>query len=369
MNNEPRVLVLHDFFFSIGGAEWDAIKTSRHFDAPIATFDPPDSSEFSDIEFISLGSVENYPFGARESKIWFKNLLRAYTGQFDEYDVIIINKDWSKSIARAADTPTIYYCHSPERHLYDANEFRYNWLKQRSLPKAAAFKIFTSMMRPLDQGDIDQIDTITCNSKNIQQRCLKYYGIQPEVIYPPVETSQFHFEEVGDFWLNVSRLGPGKRIEFLIDTFNKTGENIKIVGSPDREEYYEKYKQMANENVELLRSVQWDELKNLYSMCKGLVTVAKDEDFGLTPVEAMASGKPVIAVNEGGYKETVVDTKTGWLLPLDKDEFRHKIESASKQELRDMREECFEQAKKFDEEHFYNQMENKVEELSDQSDR
>ncbi|ELZ65616.1 mannosyl transferase [Haloferax prahovense DSM 18310] len=83
----------------------------------------------------------------------------------------------------------------------------------------------------------------------------------------------------------------------------------------------------------------------------------------------MASGKPVIAVNEGGYKETVVDTKTGWLLPLDKDEFRHKIESASKQELRDMREECFEQAKKFDEEHFYNQMENKVEELSDQSDR
>lgn len=364
VGSSSDILILHDFFFSVGGAEWDAVKMARHFDAPIATFDSPESDQFDDIEFIEIGHAEDYPFGARELKIWLTNLYEGYRGTYDEYDAVIINKDWSKSAARAIDSPTIYYCHSPERHLYDSNEFRYEWLKDRSMPKAFLFKAFTGTMRPFDRGDIAAIDKITCNSKNIQGRCEKYYNISPDVIYPPVNTSQFEFQEVGDFWLNVSRLGPGKRIDFLIDLFNETGEPLKIVGSPDREEYYERYTAQANDNINFLRSVSWDRLKELYSTSRGLITVAKDEDFGLTPVESMASGKPVLAVDEGGYKETVVHDETGWLLPLEQEQFAQKITLLNDDAIRNMKEDCQQRAAEFDEGVFYESMEKTISDLT-----
>ena len=105
-------------------------------------------------------------------------------------------------------------------------------------------------------------------------------------------------------------------------------------------------------NVEFLGAVDDKTLKNLYTTCKGLITTAYDEDLGLTPIEAMASGKAVLATNEGGYRETVLDGKTGWLLPPQTGAFVKKIKELDRSKLERMKNACIERARVFDEKIF-----------------
>ena len=109
------------------------------------------------------------------------------------------------------------------------------------------------------------------------------------------------------------------------------------------------------DNIEIRGAISEDELIDLYARCKGLICTAKDEDFGLTPVEAMASGKPVVAVNEGGFKETVINGRTGLLVEANKDDLVKAIKEISKDPGR-FRETCMERAKEFDTSIFLDKM-------------
>jgi len=138
------------------------------------------------------------------------------------------------------------------------------------------------------------------------------------VVYPPVDTARYRFVQVGDAWLAVTRLSHEKRLDLLMDVFRRLPrERLLVVGGPQMGVDPRRFIRSLDPppNVEFLGEIPEAKLLDLYGTCRGLVAVSIDEDFGLTPVEAMASGKVVVGVDEGGYRETVVAGETGWLVP------------------------------------------------------
>jgi glycosyltransferase involved in cell wall biosynthesis len=211
--------------------------------------------------------------------------------------------------------------------------------------------MWTNLHRRLDQSSIKNIDELITISVNVQNRIKKHHHRDSTIIYPPVDTSIYRCKEYGDFWLSVNRIYPEKRIEMQINAFGEMPEEkLVIAGGYAKGDHAEKYaKTIAKtlpENVKMIGEIPEDELIELYSTCKGFICTAIDEDFGLTPVEAMASGKPVVAVNEGGFMETVT-TETGILRDADPESIVKAVQTLSK-DPESYREACIKQAEKFD---------------------
>jgi glycosyltransferase involved in cell wall biosynthesis len=194
----------------------------------------------------------------------------------------------------------------------------------------------------------------------VQNRILKYHNRPAEVICPPVDTSLYRCIEYGNFWLSVNRLYPEKRIELQIEAFRQVPEErLVIVGGYSEGDhaaiYAEKIRQDLPPNVTLRGEVTGEEIVDLYARCRAHICTALDEDYGLTPLEAMASGKPVVAVNEGGYRETVTE-QTGLLVEPHVDKIASAVRFIAKDPAR-YKEHCFSRAKEFDIAEFRNKIE------------
>lgn len=185
--------------------------------------------------------------------------------------------------------------------------------------RRSIFTAWTWSHRGLERWAARQVDVIIAISENVRQRIQHAYNRDARVIYPPVDISGFHNRGYGDFWLSVNRLYPEKRIELQIEAFRSMpDQQLIIVGGHSRggSEYSNRLLAELPPNVKWLGQIPEDKLRELYGSCRGHITTALDEDFGLTPVEAMACGKPVIAPAEGGYLETVLDGVTGRLVDV-----------------------------------------------------
>jgi glycosyltransferase involved in cell wall biosynthesis len=157
----------------------------------------------------------------------------------------------------------------------------------------------------------------------------------------------------------VSRLYPEKRIELQLDIFRRLPrERLILVGGYSRGDRAERYVASLNPppNVTVLGEVTEEKLLDLYARCRGFLTTAVDEDFGITPVEANAAGKCVLATNEGGYRETIADGETGFLCSPDPEAFAGRIASLDDDTLHSMRGACEARAKLFDESAFLERM-------------
>lgn len=210
----------------------------------------------------------------------------------------------------------MWYCFTPTRAFYDLYD---TFLQRQSIITRQFFKIWVALHEPVSRKFVNYIDHVVTISANVQQRIEKYYDRDSVIVYPAIDNSKYRFEKSGDFWLAVNRLYPEKRVELQIETFRQLpDETLLIVGGYAVGDHASSYaSRLFNnipDNVTLLGSVSEDDLKNLYATCRGHITTALDEDFGMTPLEAMASGKPTIAVNEGGYLETVENGITGILV-------------------------------------------------------
>jgi glycosyltransferase involved in cell wall biosynthesis len=199
------------------------------------------------------------------------------------YDVVIGMDDLS---ARAF--PDITYMTTPRRAFYDMY-FSEPWY--RKLP--------ISVLRQLDQHAIAHQDAIVAISHTVRSRIWKYYNKQSHVISPCVHVRDYYWKPPEDYWLSVQRIDKWKRVDKQVHAFMLLPDlNLKIVGKGE-------YNGPVPPNVEFLGEVPRHQLLDLYAHCRGFITTAIDEDFGLTPIEAMASGKFVVAPAEGGYLETV----------------------------------------------------------------
>ncbi len=343
-----KIAIFHDYIGTIGGGEKLVLTLARALSADVITTDIDKDSikkmEFEDVNIISIGNTVKLP-PLKQISASIKFALCDYS---KKYDFFIFSGNWAPFAAKK-HKPNLLYCHTPVRAFYDLYD---SFLNRQHFYIKPLFILWVVIHKHLSEYYMRYVGKIIANSKNTQSRIKKYMHRDAEIIYPPIDTSKYKFKISGDFWLSVNRLYPEKRVELQIDAFRLIPEEkLIIVGSytegDHAAKYAERIKNNLPKNVEVRRSVTNKELIDLYANCKGLITTAMDEDFGMTPVEAMASGKPVIAVNEGGYLESIIDRKTGILIEPNIGNIitAIKIISNNPEKYRNM---CEEQAKRFD---------------------
>ena len=306
-----KIAIFHDYFGAIGGGEKVVIEMAKILDADIITTDTNAVKKIDpSVRVISLGKTIKFsPLKQISATLLF------FSCDFSKkYDLFIFSGNWAHYAAHRHH-PNIWYCYTPVRAFYDLYP---TFLSRQGFITRQLFRVWVFFHRIFDQQSVRQIDRIIAISENVRNRILKYHNRRSEVIYPPVDTSLYQCIEYGNFWLSVNRLYPEKRIELQIEAFRHVPEErLVIIGAYSEGDhaavYAEKIRHDLPSNVTLLGEVTRDEIVELYGRCKAHICTALDEDYGLTPLEAMASGKPVVAVNEGGYKETVTD-ETGMLV-------------------------------------------------------
>jgi glycosyltransferase involved in cell wall biosynthesis len=310
-----RVVIFHDYFGAIGGGEKTVLTLARALAADVVTSDinreAIEKMGFGDVNLISLGeTIKIPPLKQISASIRF-----GFCDFSDKYDFFILSGEWVLFAARKHH-PNLWYCYTPVRAFYDLYE---TFLSRQSFIARQFFRLWVAIHKPIYRHCTGYIDKIIAISENTRQRIENYLHRESIIIYPPIDISNYTFKCFGDFWLSVNRLYPEKRVELPIEAFRQMPEEkLIIVGGYAKGDHASKYAERIGhnlpENVKLLGEVTEEELIDLYAGCKGYITTAMDEDFGMTPVEAMAAGKPVIAVKEGGYLESVVDGVTGKLV-------------------------------------------------------
>lgn len=232
---------------------------------------------------------------------------------FEEYDLVISSSSaFAHGVITGVDTKHICYCHSPARYLWDQT---FRVLKEQSkkgitspIKKLILPSIF-SKLRLWDYVSSNRADLVIANSKTVQSRIKKYWNKESKVIFPPVRTNYFKInKEHQGYFLIVSTLSPYKNIDLAIRVFNKLKNKKLIIIGEGSEMKYLKF--IAGENIEFLGRKSDEVTKNYMENCRALIFPGED-DFGITPVEAMSCGKPIIALKKGGATETVIENITG----------------------------------------------------------
>ena len=342
-----KVAVFYDYLETIGGGERVVLTLAQGLDADIITtnLDPelPSRAGVPSARIHDLGPLQKGPPLKQIHASW--KFLRS---RLQGYDAYVLVGNWAHYAAKHHH-PNIYYCLTPTRAFYDQ---RAAVLARLPLTNRWVARAWSAAHARLERRSVAHCDDIVAISENVRRRVRLYYGRDAGVVYPPVATERFHFEELGDFWLSVSRLYPEKRIELQLEIFRRLPrERLVLVGGFSEGDRAERYlaRLKPPPNVTLLGEIPEDRLRELYARCRGFLTTAVDEDFGITPVEAMAAGKCVLATDEGGYRETVLDGATGFLLPPEPEAFVEKLHGLDEQALRSMRDACVARAREFDE--------------------
>ena len=358
-----KVAIFHDYVDVIGGAEKLVLTLARELRADIITTDVNKESlkkmGFEDVNIISIGKTIRKPI-LRQITTSFKFANCDFS---DDYDFFIFSGNWAPFAAKK-HKPNIFYCHSPVRPFYDL----YDSIFHESIFKRFIFVIWVKFQKRFYEHYLNHVQYIVSNSENTKARIKKFLKRNSYVIYPPINCSNYNFQKPENFWISVNRIYPEKRIELQIESFKTLPEEkLVIVGSYSRSDYFSKYankiKNNLPKNIELLETVSEEKLLELYSSSKGLISTAKDEDFGMVAVEAMASGKPVVCVKEGGFLESVIDNITGILVEPNISDITKAIQIISKNPEK-YKEACIEQAKKFDETIFLEAMKKIIHKVS-----
>jgi glycosyltransferase involved in cell wall biosynthesis len=373
-----KVALVHDYIKEFGGAERVLETLTEIFpDAPIYTSFYKQNSEgykhFKDKRIIASW-VQNIPwfFARLYSPLRFLTPLIWGSFNLSKYDLVISSASWyiAKGFKKSGDKFTeICYCHTPPRWLYGYNtsvNFQKYW------PVKVYATIVGHFLRLYDFKQAQKVDYFIANSNEVAARIKKFYRRDSTVIYPPVslngaqvDTKIFSLsaqgEKKGDYYFIVSRIVGAKGLDLAVEAAIKSGFKLKIAGSPAG--YYSEHNQLIKKSqnkVEFLGQVSDEELVKLYKGAKGFLALSKDEDFGITPVESMLCATPVIAFNGGGYKETVIDGKTGVL--FNNYSVDGLIEAVKKFEsLKFNAKDCVDQAEKFSKERFKREIKEFVE--------
>lgn len=225
-----------------------------------------------------------------------------------KYDVVISSSNsFIKGVVTKPQTLHITYCHAPTNFAWDVF---HDYVEDQKKGPLMSFgiKFLAHYIRQWDRQAADRVDYYIANSKLTQKRIKKFYRKDSEVIYPPVDTKRFKPQAKHDnYFLIVSQLTPYKKIDIAIQAFNRLNLPLVIVGDGADRKRLEK---IAGENITFTGFLPDEDVVKYYENCRGFIFAGSD-DFGIAPVEAMAAGKPVLALREGGALETIIEGETG----------------------------------------------------------
>lgn len=305
------VALVHDFFCNLGGS--DAVASALHQlfpEAPVFTLVIYDRNRQAGVVQgmdLRTSFIQRLPLAGRMHQP-FLPLFPIAIESFDltGYELVISSShSCAKGVITPPDTVHICYCHTPMRYAWDM--YPEYTRHMRWLPRTIT-AIVMHYVRLWDVSSAERVDYFVANSQFVARRIWKYYRREATVIYPPVDTAYFAPEDRDDdYYLVVSRLTVYKRIDLAVRAFNRLGFPLRIIGDGPE---FEHLRDMAQQNVQLLGYQPRQVVREHMASCRALIFPGV-EDFGMVPVEAQATGRPVIAYAAGGALETVVDAVTG----------------------------------------------------------
>lgn len=330
MPKKPKIALVHDHLTQHGGAE-NVLLTLQDIwpDAPTYTliYDSRQVHQKFKGKDIRTSFLQRMP-GAKKHYQWYLPLMPVATESYDlrGFDIVISSASaLAKGVITQPETLHICYCHTPTRYLWTdthsyVSELRYPAIIKKILPR------YLSRLRVWDRLAADRVDVFVANSRLVSKRIKKYYERDSKVIYPPVDIENMQpavpseritlgkplaedgaREEFKGFFLIGGRLVYYKRFDIAVRAFNKLGMKLKVFGvGPE----LEGLKKIAKPNVEFLGRVTEKEKIRLYQTAAAFLH-PHEEDFGITAVEAMSCGAPVVAYKAGGALETIQEGKTG----------------------------------------------------------
>ncbi len=312
MNKNLSIALAHDHLNQFGGAEQVLAQLHKLFPrAPVYTvmFDAKVVGKGFANWDIRTSFLQRVPAVTRWFK-WYLTFIPAAVEHLDlsNYNLVISScSALIKGLVLKPDATHICYCHTPTRYLWSDTHQYTEDLEQPKIIKKILPMILTKL-RQWDQLAAQRVDYFIANSEFVARRINKYYHRQAEVIYPPVNLANFKpSSKIEDYYLVVSRLRPYKRVDLAIKAFNKLGIPLKIIGTGQQ---YQTLKKIAKGNIEFLGQVSEAEKAHYLSHARALI-FPQEEDFGITAVESLASGRPVIAYAAGGVLEILKDGISG----------------------------------------------------------
>lgn len=307
-----RIALVHDYLVQYGGAERVLSSFCEMFpDAPIYTllYDKQAMRGRFRGKCIITSFLQRLPFAASRHRL-FPPLMPLAIEQFDfsAYDVVLSDSSsYAKGIITGPDTLHICYMHTPMRYAWDdcqryTREFPFPRCIKRMIP------FVMNPIRVWDTVSADRPDVLIANSTFVAERIKKYYRREAEVIHPPVSVDNFFVSDRTEpYFLMVGRLLAYKRFDVGIRAFNELGLPLKIIG---RGPELARLKKIAGPTIEFLERVSDAELPKYYAECQAFL-FPQEEDFGIVAIEALASGRPVLAYRGGDIPRHLVEGKTG----------------------------------------------------------
>jgi len=306
-----KVALVHDYLAQDGGAEKVLHSLKQIWpEAPIFVLfhDKKKITDFADTK-IYESFISKLPFNKQKYQ-WYLPIMPFATEKYNlnDYDIVISSTSaFAKGVITRPETMHVCYCHTPTRYLWtDTHDYiadlKYNKIIKAFLPR------LIYRLRIWDKMSTDRVDYFIANSNTVRERIGKYYRRFSDIIYPPVKIENFYIsQKLGNYFVTGGRIVAYKRFDLVIQAFNRLGYPLKIFGDGPE---LKKLKKIAKNNIEFVGKIDEVQKAKLLSEAKAFIH-PQLEDFGITPVESMASGRPIIAFREGGATETVIPFKTG----------------------------------------------------------
>ncbi len=321
-----KVLIAQANLTLKGGAEKVVLKIAQHYRARIITAEYDPEGTFPEYQKLDVDVIGGNSTGFPAYGRVFQGLkygLGFYSMSVDEdYDVInahIAPSHW----IRNRNERVLWYCHTPLRDAYDMYRFRMSMKKFYQKP---VHYLGIKVVRRMDRKVVNKIERIVANSQNTKGRIEKYLGrSDARVLGGGIDYQKYRNRGDEHYFLYPSRISPNKNQEFAIRAFEefskkKKGYKLILMGAVSKDAFYQDYYRRiegmakGRKDISIMANVGEDEFRDAYSRATAVLYPPINEDYGLVPLEAMASSKPVIALNQGGPRETVIDGKTGYLV-------------------------------------------------------
>lgn len=305
-----KTAIAHEFLVTWGGSDLVAKMFCDIFPgAPLYTamYDRKVMGQHFEGVDVRTSFLQKMPLAMKKHRLYMPFFPIAFESfDFGGYDVVLSSHHMSaKGIITPAETCHISFVHTPMRYAWD---FFHEYMREFGRVQRPLMRLLFHYLRMWDLASASRVDYFIANSHNVARRIMKHYRRPAHVIHSPVEGGRFKVaDKVGDYYLVVSRLVPYKKVDVAVRAFSELGEKLVVAGSGPEEA---RLKDMAGKNVEFIGFVPDSQLPDLYAGCRAFLFPGY-EDFGITPLEAQASGRPVIAYGAGGALETVSPGTTG----------------------------------------------------------